>query len=144
MIGRHSRSVDVERQVCGSCKGRLEYVGKGTRAAIKQQLRSKKQHRQGRSGDGEGDGFGFGEENVHENLLTGSGRRGKQQQQQERALNPYARFVKENYSAAREGIVLGRREGRGRGRPPKSDSAVAHADVMKALSEQWADRKGHN
>lgn len=40
VIGRHSKSVDVTRQVCGACRGTLEYAGRGTRSSVRKALKS--------------------------------------------------------------------------------------------------------
>jgi hypothetical protein len=77
-VGRHSKSLDTDRKVCGKCRGRFQLLSTGSRSAS----------------------------------TTAT----------PRTPNPFAMFVKENYSSVR--------------RP-----GVPHKEVMDLLSKEFAKTK---
>lgn len=73
--GRHSKSINTDKKVCGNCRGRLQL----------------------------------------------------QESKVKRPLTPFAKYVKENYSTTKRKVEFENKENK-----------VAHKDVMKCLSEQFA------
>lgn len=113
VIGRHSKSIDVTRQICARCKGKLQYIGRDVNcvnSACK---------------DGKSGGFVLEKEPppfakfVKEHYKTS-----KLHVQKEKRL-------------------LVTHDGKPRIRAPSPRSPlpqVTHANVMAHLSKQWADR----